>query len=196
MDAVMMFNTLVLSALYKLPDDQIEYQLCDRLSFTYYPAGDCAAICREGGFWGWASGAGCQGDMAVPRCVGCHAGKVEELFGLFDGHLARQGYIARGKPTLRGGQILDGSIVPKPRNHNTREIGRKGKGTNSPRSRSAQNQSFSRKAPSHNPPPSGTTLAAGRPGRRRRGPLPPMRHASAPAASFPPPRAPGFPQSI
>jgi hypothetical protein len=52
MDAVVMFNTLVLSALYKLPDDQIEYQLCDRLSFTYYPAGDCAAICREGGFWG------------------------------------------------------------------------------------------------------------------------------------------------
>lgn len=34
---------------------------------------------------------------------------------LFDGHLARQGYIARG------GQILDASIVPVPRNHNTRE---------------------------------------------------------------------------
>jgi len=34
---------------------------------------------------------------------------------LFDGHLARQGYIARG------GQILDASIVPVPRNHNTRD---------------------------------------------------------------------------
>ena len=42
-------------------------------------------------------------------------GKVEELFRQFDGHLARQGYIARG------GQILDASIVPVPRNHNTRE---------------------------------------------------------------------------
>ncbi|MFT4961242.1 MAG: IS5 family transposase [Paracoccaceae bacterium] len=31
------------------------------------------------------------------------------------GQLARQGYIARG------GQILDASIVPVPRNHNTRE---------------------------------------------------------------------------
>jgi IS5 family transposase len=43
------------------------------------------------------------------------AGKVEELFELFDGHLNRKGYIARG------GQILDASIVPVPRNHNTRD---------------------------------------------------------------------------
>lgn len=40
---------------------------------------------------------------------------MEELFELFDGHLNRQGYIARG------GQILDTSIVPVPRNHSTRD---------------------------------------------------------------------------
>ena len=40
MDAVLMFKTLVLSALYNLSDDQIEYQIRDRLSFMYYPAGD------------------------------------------------------------------------------------------------------------------------------------------------------------
>ena len=43
------------------------------------------------------------------------AGKVEELFKLFDGYIARQGYIARC------GQILDVSIVQVPRNHNTRD---------------------------------------------------------------------------
>jgi IS5 family transposase len=43
------------------------------------------------------------------------AGKVEEVFALFDGYLARRGYIARG------GQILDASIVPVPHNHNKRE---------------------------------------------------------------------------
>jgi len=43
------------------------------------------------------------------------AGKAEEVFRQGDGYLARQGYIARG------GQILDASIVPVPRNHNTRD---------------------------------------------------------------------------
>lgn len=40
---------------------------------------------------------------------------VDALFKQFDGYLARQGYIARG------GQILDASIVPVPRNHNKRD---------------------------------------------------------------------------
>lgn len=40
---------------------------------------------------------------------------MEGLFRQFDSHLARQGYIARG------GQIRDASIVPVPRNHNTRD---------------------------------------------------------------------------
>jgi hypothetical protein len=43
------------------------------------------------------------------------AGKVEELFGLFDGYIARRGFFARG------GQILGASIVPVPRNHNARD---------------------------------------------------------------------------
>ena len=62
----------------------------------------------------WGPGARRQDGMALSRCAGCRAGKVEELFGQFDGHLARQGYIAQG------GQILDASIVPVRCPHNTR----------------------------------------------------------------------------
>jgi transposase, IS5 family len=100
-DAVLMFKTLVLSALYKLSDDQIEYQVRDRLSFMRFLGlglGDRVPDAKT--VW-------------LYREALAQAGKVEELFALFDGHLARQGYIARG------GQIVDASIVPVPRNHNT-----------------------------------------------------------------------------
>jgi hypothetical protein len=102
-DAVLMFKTLVLSALYNLSDDQIEYQVRDRLSFMRFLGlgiGDRVPDAKT--VW-------------MYRDALAQAGKVEELFGLFDGHLNRQGYIARG------GQILDASIVPVPRNHNTRD---------------------------------------------------------------------------
>ena len=36
MDAVLMFKALVLSALYNLSDEQIEYQVRDRLSFMRF----------------------------------------------------------------------------------------------------------------------------------------------------------------
>lgn len=103
MDAVLMFKALVLSALYNLSDDQIEYQVRDRLSFMRF------------------LGLGLEDRVPDAKTVWLYrealaqAGKVEELFQQFDRHLARQGYIARG------GQILDASIVPVPRNHNTRE---------------------------------------------------------------------------
>lgn len=103
MDAVLMFKTLVLSALYNLSDDQIEYQVRDRLSFMRF------------------LGLGLQDRVPDAKTVWLYrealaqAGLVEALFMQFDGYLARQGYIARG------GQILDASIVPVPRNHNSRD---------------------------------------------------------------------------
>ena len=103
MDAVLMFKTLVLSALYNLSDDQIEYQVRDRLSFMRF------------------LGLGLEDRVPDAKTVWLYrealaqAGKVEEVFALFDGHLARRGYIARD------GQILDASIVPVPRNHDTRD---------------------------------------------------------------------------
>lgn len=103
MDAIVMFKALVLSALYNLSDDQIEYQVRDRLSFMRF------------------LGLGLEDRVPDAKTVWLYcerlaqAGKVEALFNQFDGYLARQDYIARG------GQILDASIVAVPRNHNTRE---------------------------------------------------------------------------
>ncbi|MCS5601744.1 MAG: IS5 family transposase [Paracoccus sp.] len=103
MDAVVMFKTLVLGALYNLSDDQIEFQVRDRLSFMRF------------------LGLGLEDRVPDAKTVWLYreglaqAGVVEWLFMQFDSYLARQGYIARG------GQILDASIVPVPKNHNTRE---------------------------------------------------------------------------
>lgn len=94
MDAVLMFKTLVLSALYNLSDDQIEYQVRDRLSFMRF------------------LGLGLEDRVPDAKTVWLYrealaqAGLVEALFKQFDGHLARQGYIARG------GQI--GSVAQIP----------------------------------------------------------------------------------
>jgi IS5 family transposase len=103
MDVVLMFKTLVLSALYNLSDDQIEYQVRDRLSFMRFLGlglGDRVPDAKT--VW-------------LYREALAKAGMVDELFAQFDGYLARRGYIARG------GQILDASIVPVPHNHNKRE---------------------------------------------------------------------------
>ena len=103
MDAVLMFKTLVLGALYNLSDDQIEYQIRDRLSFMRFLGlglGDRVPDAKT--VW-------------LYRETLAKAGKMDDLFALFDGYLARQGYIARG------GQMLDASIVPVPKNRNTRD---------------------------------------------------------------------------
>ena len=106
MDAVPMFRTPVPSALYNLSDDRIEYQVRDRLSFMRFP------------------GLGLEDRVPDAKTVRLYreglaqAGPVESPFSRFDGFLSRRGYIARG------GQILDASIVPVPRNHNTRDENR------------------------------------------------------------------------
>lgn len=103
MDAVVMFKTLVLSALYNLSDDQIEYQIRDRLSFMRFLGLDLEGRVPD------------AKTVWLYRETLAKAGMVEKLFRQFDGYLARQGYIARG------GQILDASIVRVPINHNTRD---------------------------------------------------------------------------
>jgi len=102
-DAVCMFKVLVLQALYNLSDDQTEYQIRDRLSFMQFLGLDL--------------------DHRIPdaktiwlfRETLAQAGVVEMLFAQFDASLADHGL----QP--RGGQLIDASLVPVPKQRNTRE---------------------------------------------------------------------------
>jgi IS5 family transposase len=98
-----MFRMLILQSLYNLSDDQVEYQVRDRFSFTRFlklgiedriPDGTTLWLLRE--------------KLAK-------AGLIEKLFEQFGRHLEAKGYIARG------GQIADATIVPVPKQRNTRE---------------------------------------------------------------------------
>jgi len=102
-DEIVMFKVIVLQQLYNLSDDQIEYQIRDRLSFMRFldlgvedPVPDAKTV--------W-----------LYREKLAKAGMVKTLFDRFDAYLRDNGYLAMG------GQIVDASIVPVPRQRNTRE---------------------------------------------------------------------------
>ena len=102
-DAVLMFKALVVQALYNLSDDQTEYQIRDRLSFMRFLGLDL--------------------DQRIPdaktiwlfRETLTQAHVVEALFEQFETYLAAHGL----QP--RGGQLIDASLVPVPKQRNSRE---------------------------------------------------------------------------
>jgi len=102
-DEIVIFKALVAQALYNLSDEQMEYQLRDRLSFMRFlglgiedrvPDATTLWLYRE----------------ALAR-----AGMVEQLFADFDRYRRDRGYLAMG------GQIIDASIVAAPKQRNSRE---------------------------------------------------------------------------
>jgi len=102
-DALVMFRMLILQSLYNLSDDQAEYQVRDRYSFTRFlklgiedriPDGTTLWLFRE--------------KLAK-------TGLIERLFEQFGRHLEAKGYIARA------GQMVDATIVAVPKQRNTRE---------------------------------------------------------------------------
>lgn len=102
-DAVLMFKILVLQALYNLSDDQTEYQIRDRLSFMRFLGLDLHhRIPDAKTIW-------------LFRETLAQAGIVETLFAQFETYLAEQGF----QP--RGGQIIDATLIPVPKQRNTRE---------------------------------------------------------------------------
>ncbi len=86
-----MFKAIVLCELYNLSDDQVEYQLRDRLSFIRFLGLGLEADAKTVWFY---------------REQLAQTGVIEALFEDFDGYLEQQGYLAMG------GQIIDASIVP------------------------------------------------------------------------------------
>ena len=102
-DVVMMFKTLILQSLYNLSDDEMEYQIMDRLSFMRFL--DMAL------------------DSRVPdaKTIWLFRSKLEEhklirkLFDKFNAFLAESGFVAKK------GQIVDATIVRVPTQRNTRD---------------------------------------------------------------------------
>ena len=89
-DEVLIFKALVLQALYNLSDDQMEYQLRDRLSFMRFVGlGLEDAVPDAKTLWLYRE--------ALTR-----AGAVEKLFDLFDGYLKAKGYLAQPATPLAG----------------------------------------------------------------------------------------------
>src|SRR6478752_358810 len=102
-DAILMFRMLVLQALNNLSDEQVEYQVRDRLSFSRFLGLAIAdSIPDATTLW-------------LFREKLAKAGLIEKLFDRFDQHLAAKGYMARG------GQMVDATIVPVPTQRNSRD---------------------------------------------------------------------------
>jgi IS5 family transposase len=102
-DLVLMLKILVLQHLYNLADEQVEYQIRDRLSF-----------CR---FLGLTP----EGRVPDARTVWLFREQLKELELMDELFNALQMQIEAAGYTPRQGQIVDASIVPAPRQRNSRE---------------------------------------------------------------------------
>jgi IS5 family transposase len=102
-DVVLMFKTLIIQSLYNLSDDELEYQILDRLTFMrFLGLGPGERVPDAKTIW-------------LFREQLKEYGLVGELFKGFERHLQASGFVARK------GQIVDASIVSVPKQRNTRE---------------------------------------------------------------------------
>src|SRR4051794_6734650 len=123
-DAIVIFTTLVLQALYNLSDDQLEDQIRDRLSFMrFLGLGLADRVPDATTVWRY-------------REKLAQAGLVEALFDAFDAHLKSRGYLAMGS------QIVDASIVSAPVQRNSRAENTAIKDGDPPVARSAARGTF------------------------------------------------------
>jgi IS5 family transposase len=102
-DPLILFNMLVLQQLFNLSDLELEFQVNDKRSFEEFV------------------GLGVMNSIPDATTVAffrdrlLKAGVIKELFEMFESYLRSQGLQARG------GQIIDATLVPVPKQRNTRE---------------------------------------------------------------------------
>ncbi len=102
-DRVMLFKALVLQKLYGLSDEQLEYQINDRLSFMRFLGLELSdKVPDQKTFW-------------LFRDALTKSGVIDQAFVLFRDRLRREGYI------VHEGKIVDATLVKSPIQRNSRE---------------------------------------------------------------------------
>lgn len=102
-DRLMLFKMLLVQQLYNISDEQLEYQVHDRLSFRRFLGLELEAEVPDAtSVW-----------LFCKQLV--EARLIEGLFEQFNRYLQSQGYQAKG------GQIIDATLVPAPKQHNSKD---------------------------------------------------------------------------
>ena len=102
-DPLILFKMLILQQLFNLSDEEVEFQVNDRRSFEEFV------------------GLGVMNSIPDATTIAFFRERlrkvevIEELFEMFEAYLRSQGLQARG------GQIIDATLVPVPKQRNTRE---------------------------------------------------------------------------
>lgn len=102
-DVILMFKMLILQQLYNIGDDELEYQVNDRLSFMRFLGLGIGDVVPD------------ATSVWLFRKQLHELGLIEALFEQFDGYLRMHGYQAKG------GQIVDATLIPVPKQHNRKE---------------------------------------------------------------------------
>lgn len=102
-DLIMMFKILILQRLYNLSDEQTEYQLIDRLSFSRFIGIELKDKVPD------------QNTIWLFRETLVQKGKIRQLFNKFTHHLKSLGLMANE------GSIVDASFIEVPIQRNTKE---------------------------------------------------------------------------
>jgi len=102
-DVIVMFKLLVLQQLYNISDEALEYQVSDRLSFMQFLG------------FGLADEVPDATTVWLFRHQLTKQELIKPLFEQFDEYLIEQGYAAQG------GQIVDATLIPVPKQHNSED---------------------------------------------------------------------------